>query len=174
MKATGVVRRIDDLGRVVIPKEIRRSLRIRDGESLEIFVDGSDIILKKFSIMRNVDEYACTMAAALYSFTKKSVVITDTDNVIACSSNLKGVLNKSISDELSVSIKRRESILEKYCKHLSLTVDFGVDCKYAIDSIIANGDCVGLVIIFDSDNIDVDDMKMTSIAAKILSKAIEE
>ena len=173
MRATGVVRRIDDLGRIVIPKEIRRNLRIRDGESLEIFVDDNNIILKKFSIMRNVDEYARTMAGALYSITKKSIVITDGDSVIACSSNLKDLLNKSISDDLSVSIKRRESILEKYDKDLVITNDYSVICKYAMNAIVSNGDSVGLVIIF-GDDISEDDMKISVIASKILSKAIEE
>lgn len=173
MRATGVVRRIDDLGRIVIPKEIRRNLRIRDGESLEIFVDGNSIILKKFSIMKNIDEYAHNMVDALYSLTKKSVVITDSDSVIACSSNLKGILNKSISDSLGVSIKRRESILEKYDKDLSITTDYSVNSKYAMNAIVANGDSVGLVIIF-GDDINDDDMKIGVIASKILSKAIEE
>ena len=77
MKATGVVRRIDDLGRIVIPKEIRRNLRIRDGESMEIFVDSNDIVLKKFSIMRNIDVYACNLVESLYSLLKKGIVITD-------------------------------------------------------------------------------------------------
>lgn len=173
MRATGVVRRIDDLGRIVIPKEIRRNLRIRDGESLEIFVDGNSIILKKFSIMRNVDEYALTMADALYSITKKSVVITDGDSIIACSSNLKDLLNKPISDELSISIKRRESILEKYDKSLVITSDYVVSSKYAMNTVVSNGDSVGIVVIF-GDNITDDDMKIGVIASKILSKAIEE
>lgn len=173
MKATGVVRRIDELGRIVIPKEIRRNLRIRDGESLEIYVDETDIILKKFSIMRNIDEYARNMADALYSILKKNVVITDNDSVIACSSNLKDVINKSISENLGVSIKRRESILEKYDKELNITNDYSLSCKYAMNSIIANGDSVGLVIIF-GDDITEDDMKISVIASKILSKAIEE
>lgn len=173
MKSTGVVRRIDDLGRIVIPKEIRRNLRIRDGESLEIFVDGNNIILKKFSIMRNVDEYAVNIADAIQALTKKSIVITDTDSVIACSSNLKDLLNKSISDSLGVSIRRRESILEKYNKNLSITTDYDINCKYAMNAIVANGDSVGLVIIF-GDDIDDDNMKMSVIASKILSKAIEE
>ena len=173
MKATGVVRRIDDLGRIVIPKEIRRNLRIRDGETLEIFVDGNDIILKKFSIMKNIDEYAHSMADALYSITKKSVVITDCDSVIACSNNLKDLLNKSISDDISISIKRRESILEKYDKNLIITNDYSVSCKYALNSIVSNGDSVGIVIIF-GDDINDDDMKISVIASKILSKAIEE
>ena len=174
MKATGVVRRIDDLGRIVIPKEIRRNLRIRDGESLEIFVDKEDIVLKKYSIMRNVDEYASNLALSLYSLVKKSVVITDGDSVIACSSNIKELLNKSISDKMSSCIKRRESILERYSKELVITDDFSIDCKYVINSVVANGDSVGLVIIFDKDEISDDDMLIASLASKILSKSIEE
>ena len=174
MKATGVVRRIDDLGRIVIPKEIRHNLRIRDGESLEIFVDGNSIVLKKFSIMRNVDEYASNLVDSLYSLIKKSVVITDGDSVIACSNNIKELLNKPISDRMSSCIKRRESIIEKYNKDLVITDDYSVDSKYVINSIIANGDVVGLVIIFDKDEIGDDDMLIASFASKILSKSIEE
>ena len=174
MKATGVVRRIDDLGRIVIPKEIRRNLRIRDGESLEIFVDNNDIVLKKFSIMKNVDEYASNLVDSLYSLLKKSVVITDSDSVIACSSDVKGILNKSISEKMSSCIKRRESIIEKYNKDLVITDDFSMDCKYVINTIIANGDSVGLVIVFDVDEIGPDDMLIASLACKILSKSIEE
>ena len=174
MKATGVVRRIDDLGRIVIPKEIRRNLRIRDGESLEIFVDGNNVVLKKFSIMRNVDLYASNLVDSLYSLVKKSAVITDGDSVIACSSNVKELLNKSISDNLSSSIKRRESIIEKYNKDLIITDDYSLSCKYVINSVVANGDSVGLVIIFDRDEISDDDMLIASLASKILSKSIEE
>ena len=174
MKATGVVRRIDDLGRIVIPKEIRRNLRIRDGESLEIFVDGSDIVLKKFSIMKDVDSYASNLVDSMYSILKKSVIITDCDSVIACSSDVKDVFNKPISDSLSICIKRREKILEKYNKDLFITDDFSFCCKYVINSIIANGDCVGLVIIFDESEIGDDEMLMSLIASKILSKSIEE
>lgn len=175
MKSTGVVRRIDDLGRIVIPKEIRRNLRIRDGESLEIFVDSNSIILKKFSIMRNIDEYATNLVDALYSFIKKNIIITDNDSIIACSNNIKnGLLNKSISDSLSVCLKRRESILEKYNKNLVITDEYSIYAKYVINSIVANGDCIGLVIIYDEENIDDDDMKISMIASKILSKSIEE
>ncbi len=174
MKATGVIRRIDDLGRIVIPKEIRRNLRIRDGESLEIFVDQDSIVLKKFSVMRNIDEYASNLVESLYSLLKKSIVIADSDSVIACSSNLKGLLGKSISDRMSSCIKRRESIIEKYDKELVITDSYSVECKYVINSIIANGDSVGLVIIFDNDDIGNDDMLIASLASKILSKSIEE
>ena len=169
MRATGVVRRIDDLGRIVIPKEIRRNLRIRDGESMEIFVDDSSIVLKKFSIMGNVDEYAFLICSTLYSISHKGVVITDCDSVIACSSNVKGVLNKSISDSLVGFIKQR-GCLEG--NGLAIINDYSVDAYY-VSVIVSNGDVVGLVLIFGDDITD-DDRILCSFASKILSKSIEE
>ena len=66
MKATGVVRRIDDLGRIVIPKELRRTMRIKEGESLEIFIDGNDqIILKKYSPVQNVNDFVIEFAESI-------------------------------------------------------------------------------------------------------------
>ena len=74
MKATGVIRRIDELGRIVIPKEIRKNLRIKEGESLEIYVDNEDrIILKKYSLMKNMEEFVVLLADSLYSLIHKNI-----------------------------------------------------------------------------------------------------
>ena len=81
MKATGVVRRIDDLGRIVLPKELRRSMRIKEGESLEIYTDGENrIILKKYSPVQNVNDFVEEFVESLYASNKKDIIITD--NVI--------------------------------------------------------------------------------------------
>ena len=86
MKATGIVRRIDDLGRVVIPKEIRRTLRIRESDPLEIFTDREgEIILKKYSPIGELGSFAKEYAEALASASGQSVCITDRDQVIAVS-----------------------------------------------------------------------------------------
>ena len=170
MRATGVVRRIDDLGRIVIPKEIRRNLRIRDGESLEIFVDDSSIVLKKFSIMRNIDEYASLIAGTLYSITHKGIIICDCDSVIACSNNLKSILNKSISDSMIGFVKDRES---KSGDGLVVTSDYSISSNYYISSVVSNGDVVGLIVVF-GDDISDDDRILCSFASKILSKSIED
>lgn len=86
MKATGVVRRIDDLGRVVIPKEIRRTLKIREGDPLEIFTDREgEVILKKYSPMGELSEFAITYAEALAKSTGFTACITDKDTIIAVS-----------------------------------------------------------------------------------------
>ena len=90
MKATGIVRRIDDLGRVVIPKEIRRTLRLREGTPLEIFTDREgEIILKKYSPMMELNAFASQYADAMAQSTGLMVCITDRDQVIAASGGAK-------------------------------------------------------------------------------------
>jgi AbrB family transcriptional regulator, stage V sporulation protein T len=84
MKATGIVRRIDDLGRVVIPKEIRRTLRIREGDPLEIFVDrDGEVILKKYSPISELGDFAKEYAEALYDSLGNPILICDRDTYIA-------------------------------------------------------------------------------------------
>ncbi|MDY0324228.1 MAG: AbrB/MazE/SpoVT family DNA-binding domain-containing protein, partial [Candidatus Carbobacillus sp.] len=84
MKATGIVRRIDDLGRVVIPKEIRRTLRIREGDPLEIYVDeDGEVILKKYSPIGELGNFVKEYAEALYESVHQSVLIADRDQIIA-------------------------------------------------------------------------------------------
>ena len=113
MKSTGVVRRVDDLGRIVIPKEIRRTLRIRDGESLEIFVDREMIALKKFSTMTDMDDISKQLVDIVNTVTHQNVFITDRDNFIAGSGNLrKKYLNKPISKSLELIMKERKTIVE--------------------------------------------------------------
>ena len=84
MKATGIVRRIDDLGRVVIPKEIRRTMRIREGDPLEIYTsrDG-EVVFKKYSLLGGLDEFAAQFCETLSKSTGSIVAVTDRDSVIA-------------------------------------------------------------------------------------------
>ena len=89
MKATGIIRRIDDLGRIVIPKEIRKNLRIKEGENLEIFVQNEEIILRKYSMMNKISDLALELTDAIYTFMKHSIFITDTDQIVAGSGPLK-------------------------------------------------------------------------------------
>ena len=106
MKATGIVRRIDDLGRVVIPKEIRRTLRLHEGTPLEIFTDREgEIILKKYSPMMELTAFSSQYAEAMAQSTGLMVCITDRDQVIAVSGGpRKDYLQKSISRQLEVLI----------------------------------------------------------------------
>lgn len=177
MKATGIVRRIDELGRVVIPKEIRKNLRICEGENVEIFVDTNEsIILKKFSVVKKLEDFAQDLTDVIHSFLKHNIIITDTDSIIAISGNLKkNYLSKSISSSLVTSIQRRENIVEKHDKDIQIIEDENIECTYIINSIFAHGDVVGLVIILsEEDKINEMEEKIANIASSFLSKYLEE
>ena len=85
MKTTGVIRRIDELGRIVIPKEIRKSLRIKNGESLEVYLDGDSIILKKFSQIESLESISVDYVEAFNQIIKHNIIVTDRDKVVAVS-----------------------------------------------------------------------------------------
>lgn len=177
MKATGVVRRIDELGRIVIPKEIRKTLRIHEGENVEIYIDEKEnIVLRKYSVMKKLGDFAQSFTDSIYSFLKHNIIITDTDHVIAVSGDLKKeYLNSSISDTLLVSIQRRENILEKHEKMLKIKSDQEIECTYVMNSILCQGDAVGLVIILSqTEKITEIEEKIVQIAAQFLSKYLEE
>ena len=113
MKATGIVRRIDDLGRIVVPKEIRRTLRIREGDPLEIFTDREgEIILKKYSPIGELSQFAGEYAESLAHTTGYLVLITDGDHVVAASgSGKKDFEGKPISGQLEEIIGERKSLV---------------------------------------------------------------
>ena len=177
MKATGVVRRIDELGRIVIPKEIRKTLRIHEGENVEIYIDDKEnIVLRKYSLMKKLGDFAQNFTDSIYSFLKHTIIITDTDHVIAVSGELKKqYLNCTISDSLLSSIQRRENILEKHEKTLQISSDHEIRCTYVLNSIVCHGDSVGLVIILSqTDKITQLEEKIAQIASQFLSKYLEE
>lgn len=112
MKATGIVRRIDDLGRVVIPKEIRRTLRIRESDPLEIFTDREgEIILKKYSPIGEMATFAKQYAESLAQVSGHTAMIADRDQFIAVSGGYKQFVGRPISKELEEKLDNRESVL---------------------------------------------------------------
>ena len=175
MKSTGVVRRVDDLGRIVIPKEIRRTLRIRDGESLEIFVDREMIALKKFSKMTDMDEISKQLVDIVNTVTGQNVFITDRDNFIAGSGNLrKKYMNKPISKYLESVMKERENVTEHGLHDIELIDSVSEKYAYVISPVIMNGDAIGLVLILSEQNIGEVEEKMADVVSKFLGKHIEE
>ncbi len=113
MKATGVVRRIDDLGRIVIPKEIRKTLRIKEGSPLEIFTEKEgDIILRKYSPIGEISNFSTEYAESLAKVTDLIAIITDKDVVIACSgTQKKDILEQKISSDLEKIIDKRDTFV---------------------------------------------------------------
>ena len=113
MKATGIVRRIDDLGRVVIPKEIRRTLRIREGDPLEIFVDREgEVILKKYSPIGELSDFAQEYAESLQQSTGHIAIITDRDAVVAIAgAPKKQWLGREVTPEIERAMNNRRSFV---------------------------------------------------------------
>ncbi|MDP4085450.1 MAG: stage V sporulation protein T [Bacillota bacterium] len=178
MKATGIVRRIDDLGRVVIPKEIRRTLRIREGDPLEIFVDrDGEVILKKYSPISELGDFAREYAEALFDSLGNPVLICDRDAYIAVAGgSKKEYLNKNISELIEKTMEDRNSIILTKQENVSLAE--GTEetiAAYTVGPIIANGDPIGAVIIFSKEGtLGEVEQKAVETAAGFLARQMEQ
>jgi len=172
LKTTGVIRRIDDLGRIVIPKEIRKNMRIKNGDSLEIFVDVDSVILKKYSPIESVEDAAIKYVDVFNQIIKHSIIVTDRDKVIAVSGPLKKKYSgKEISDFTIRSIERRDSFVERQKKSFSFVKDVEDFGYYSFSSVVNNGDAIGSVIIISNEvPILESEEKMAIILSKLLSK----
>ena len=154
MKATGIVRRIDDLGRVVIPKEIRRTMRIREGDPLEIYTsrDG-EVIFKKYSLMGGLDDFAAQLCETMSRSTGAICAVTDRDSVIAVAGGAKReLLGKPLSDVLAQVMEQR-SIYQYQGSGRLLPVSDSSD-RYTVAvaaPILCEGDVLGLVLFLSSD-----------------------
>ena len=151
MKATGIVRRIDELGRIVIPKEIRRTMRMRDGDPLEIYIDrGGSVILKKYSPIAELGSFAGEYAEALAHVTGHRVCVTDTDQVIAAAGGpRKEILGKDISASLEDIISLRKSVINDSAdgSYIPVTDSDSGESAQVISPIICEGDAIGAVIL---------------------------
>ena len=173
MKATGVVRRIDDLGRVVIPKEIRKTLRLKNGENLEIFVDENEnIILKKYSQIDKLKEFAGQITEAINSITKKSVFIINTDSFVSTSGKKKGYLNEPISNELIAMINNRKEVQNQ--NQIQMTEGKQEEENISFCPIIVNGDAIGAIMIMSEEEITENEFQTLKIISSFLSKHIEQ
>ncbi len=170
MKATGIVRRIDDLGRVVIPKEIRRTMRIREGDPLEIYTDREgEVIFKKYSPIGELTGFAGQYAETMHKTCALAVVITDRDAVIACSGiSKKEYSEKHISDELEAIIEKRSLYLWREGMEKIPVTDGGSAFISCAMPIISEGDIVGCV----ASVINADGGEASSIGSDIEGKLI--
>lgn len=177
MKATGIVRRIDDLGRVVIPKEIRRTLRIREGDPLEIFTDrDGEVILKKYSPISELGQFAKEYADTLYETLGTPALISDRDEMIAVSGlSKKDYLNRQLSPDLDEIITGRKIVTEKLEKAIEWVPGQVEQVKsYCIAPIIAAGDTIGAVYLLSKVHfIGETEQKAAETAAHFLAKQME-
>lgn len=180
MKATGIVRRIDDLGRVVIPKEIRRTLRIKEGAPLEIYTDvNGEVIFKKYSPMGELTSFAALYAEVLAKVSNMPVIISDCENIIAASGvSKREYMERRISPVVEELMETRRSYLSKPGESGEVhPVEQLGHCASVIYPIISSGDVIGSVImLYNEEKTPPTDteLKLVQSAAVFLGKQMEE
>lgn len=182
MKATGIVRKIDELGRVVIPKEIRRTLRIRDNEPLEIFTDQGIVILKKYYPINNLSEFSREYTESLFQSIGHIAAIADKDTIIAVSgAGRKELTDKTISEDLMQIMRNREKVLSNRSvdpDFYAITADED-ESEYTaqvISPVFAGGNTIGAVILLSKvKNLRMGqtELKVAEIAAEFIGKQME-
>ena len=174
MKSTGITRRIDDLGRIVIPKEIRKNLKIKENEVLEIFINNDEIILKKFSRFNDSEKVLSDYIKVINDMTGNDVIITDRDKVILSSKRLEEkLLNKKLSEYVNDLIENRSTFLSNDMKGIEVIDNEKIKQNYYFIPFIIDSDVVGSIIMFSSKEIDENSKSLLLIASKLLVNYIE-
>ncbi len=178
MKATGIVRRIDDLGRVVIPKEIRRTMHIREGDPLEIFTDKEGgVIFKKYSPLGELSNFAGDCCTSLYTVSGMFCCVCDMDNVIAYSGQGKrDILERSVSRECEqLILSRKNYFAQGSDAGVKIINDTNSPVIIAASPIISEGDVMGLVAFLETPDrkSSVTEEKLLSSYAMFLGKQME-
>lgn len=178
MKATGIVRRIDDLGRVVVPKEIRRTMRIKEGDPLEIFTNDGEIILKKYSSLIEIQTYANIYVDILHKFIKYPILVTDKDLVVyTIGVNKREYIERRVSTTTEDIIKNRTFVFSENKDDDNIIAIEGIQTKVkGIVSISSLNDNIGSLIILDNPNLNNIklDKDLVLITAEYLGKQISE
>lgn len=175
MKSTGIVRRIDELGRVVIPKEIRKTLKIREGDNLEIYVDKNSVILRKFSHLNSLTSTASKITSIVSHMIHKNILIVDLDHVIACSKSIESdYLNQSISNQLLKLIMNRKVYNQYSLEKVSFIPLISIESSYVVCPILSDSDILGAVILFDSNPLNETDSVVGQILSSFMVKEVEE
>lgn len=178
-RATGIVRRIDDLGRIVIPKEVRKTLKIREGDPLEIFTsENGEIVLKKYSPLGELNEFSQEYAESLGETLGHGVIVTDLDVIVATSNvTKKSYKNKDLSKELEVFLKNRQVKNSDDEKLIPLCEDDSMDYRsqIIIPIISSSGDCIGAICLVSKKDevLNKNDEKILKVAANFLGKQVQ-
>ncbi|MCI6036444.1 MAG: stage V sporulation protein T [Candidatus Limiplasma sp.] len=184
MRATGIVRRIDELGRVVIPKEIRRTLRIREGDPLEIYTDrDGEVILKKYSPIGEMSAFAKDYTESIFRAMGHIACIVDRDQVVAASGvSKKELSDKPISPDLETAIANRQTVAINRAgggKMVAVTNEEDINGYTAqvVSPIIADGEAIGAVLLLSKEQgarMGDAEMKVAETAAGIVGRQMEQ
>ena len=167
MSKSGITRRIDELGRIVVPKEIRYNLGIRDGEPLEIYTSDNSIIIKKYSQVENIKDLGQNICNIIYDVCNIGIIISDREKIVATSNNLVNLKNWKLSDKYKNLIDNRESYISD-----KQEIEFNINGYFTVLPIITQSDCSGLVIIITKDKSE-ENIKYGKIAQKLIIQKLD-
>lgn len=178
MKATGIVRRIDDLGRVVIPKEIRRTMRIREGSPLEIYTDrDGEVIFRKYSMMDGISDFASHLCEAIHTVTGRCALVTDRDTVLAVSgAPRREFCDKAVSPQLEQIMRARSITCPAAAERIPIVGASETLFVSAAAPILAQSDIAGCVVLAQTADTIGDpaaERTLAAIAASFLGKYLE-
>ena len=181
MKETGIVRRVDELGRVVIPKEMRKTLHIKEGDPLEIYTEKNLLIFEKYSPLSTVADIGKTVCNGIKETLELDCILTDTDEVLFVSGGkAKEIYGKKISDEIQKILKERKSVVIRRADGgLPVPVYRQEEVKaenQIIVPIVLNGDCLGCLIVFNcnADNkLELSHLSTVRMGASIIAKQFD-
>lgn len=173
MKSTGIVRKIDELGRIVIPKEIRRSLNIGDSEEVEIYVDENTIILKKYYRLLSLKELAINFINAIEKYLNCNLFLTDKEKILyTTKEKYKNYIEEKINKNIIDIINERKTVIEK--GKILLTKDYFVVNYYIIVPIVINADSIGSIICTSNEQINEKINLIIDILISLIKKQIEK
>ena len=169
MKSTGVIRRIDELGRIVIPKEIRRNLGIRDGENVEIYTENDSIILKKHLRLSTTKYLADTLCEIIYNDFNYKIIITDREKIIACKGIDEKIINYNLTSEYLNILENREIVIENKTININ---NIELKGNFIFIPIISLNDGIGLVVMYNENNL-TNELSLGKLVASIFARKLD-
>ncbi|MBQ7236264.1 MAG: AbrB/MazE/SpoVT family DNA-binding domain-containing protein [Clostridia bacterium] len=181
MQERGIVRRIDELGRLVIPKELRKTLRIREGDPLEIYASKDELVLKKYSPISSLTEFAKSVADGIESLTEKTCIVTDGDAIVYISgSKYKDLEGQNLSDQMEKILKDRKSVIVSRSDGgtiIPIVDDNDLESEnQIIVPMLSGGDCLGSIVLFDKDKtsrFSSGDLKLVRLGSSFISSYLD-
>ena len=174
MKKTGMVRRVDSLGRIVIPKEIRKVLKIKENEQVEINVSDDSIILNRYSDIDSYDISLTNLIEVIEKVYNRSFLLTSLNSIVLASNKYKDLIGKEMSPYLNNVLDERREVYENISVNLLLNSEsLEIKVPYIIKTIIKNGDTVGLLILIGENNLENNDIKLFELMTSFLDKYLE-
>ncbi|MEG0798845.1 MAG: stage V sporulation T C-terminal domain-containing protein [Bacilli bacterium] len=173
MKTTGIIRKIDELGRIVIPKEIRNNLNIRSNNDIEIFVEEKDIILRRFSKDKSLEDEVSNYISIINEYFDFDVIVTNMEKVIMSSSkNYEELVNNDLDSGFIRLLDDRKKVIVNNINTLNITSKFSVNTKYAVLPIIVDADVIGSFVIIANTEITNNNLLVINVIHSLVRKML--